>query len=387
MLHIALKMLFGDKAKYLGIVSGIALASLIMIQQPGIMFSMLTHIYGVVSDVGLPDIWVMDPKVRMIDDSKPLLDTQLYRVRGVRGVVWAVPFYKGGQQLRLANGETVRVQLLGLDDATLIGGPAVMLEGELANLRLPDAVIVDENSAKGRMAGPPGSSSGPPTPISVGDTFEINEKTARVVGIAKATSSIDSHPTLYTTYNRAKNFALSERKLLSFVLVKAKPDENPSDVARRITRVTGLAAWTAEEFKARSLSIFLKDSNMLMNFGFVVAIGFVVGAAVTGQLFYNFTMENLRFFGVFKAMGASNRIITAMVMLQALVVGSVGFGIGAGFSALFALSSRGRPGPSLLINWQLLAGCATAVMVMVLIAAAVSLRKVLTLDPAVVFKA
>ena len=386
MLHIALQMLVADKAKYLGIVTGIALASLIMIQQPGIMFSMLTHIYGVVSDVGLPDIWVMDPKVRMIEDSKPLLDTQLYRVRGVQGVDWAVPFYKGGQQLRLANGETARVQLLGLDDATLIGGPAAMLQGRLADLRLPDAVIVDENSARGRMAGPPGASSGKPTPIRVGDTFEINEKTARVVGIAKATQSIDSHPTLYTTYSRAKNFALSERKLLSFILVKAKTDEPAPDVARRITRVTGLAAYTADEFKARSLNIFVKDSNILANFGFVVLIGFVVGAAVTGQLFYNFTMENLRFFGVFKAMGASDRLLMAMVMLQALLVGTVGFGIGAGASAVFAMATKGGPGPSLLLNWQLLTGCAAAVMIMVLVAAAISLRKVLTLEPAIVFK-
>lgn len=387
MLHIALKMLLEDRGKYLGIITGIALASLIMIQQPGIMLSMLTHIYGVVSDVGLPDIWVMDPKVRMIEDSKPMLDTQVFRVRGVPGVQWAVPFYKGGQQVRLSNGETLRVQLLGLDDATLIGGPAAMVQGNLADLRQPDSVIVDEGSANGRMAGPPGQSMGVPTPIRVGDTFEINEKTARVVGIAKATQSIDSHPTLYTTYSRAKSYALSERKMLSFVLVKAKPDENASEVARRISQVTGLTAYTAEAFKERSLGIFLKESSMLTNFGFVVLIGFVVGAAVTGQLFYNFTMENIRYFSVFKAMGASNRLITSMVMLQALLVGSVGFGIGAGASAVFAMATKGSHGPSLLLKWQLLAGCGTAVMLMVLLAAAISLRKVLTLEPAMVFKA
>ena len=34
------------------------------------------------SDVNLPHIWVMDPKVKFSDDCRPLLDTQLYRVRG-----------------------------------------------------------------------------------------------------------------------------------------------------------------------------------------------------------------------------------------------------------------------------------------------------------------
>lgn len=57
---VALKMLFGDRAKYFGIVMGIALASVIMIQQPGMLVSILTRTYSFISDVNLPDIWVMD---------------------------------------------------------------------------------------------------------------------------------------------------------------------------------------------------------------------------------------------------------------------------------------------------------------------------------------
>lgn len=81
MLNIALKMLFGDRGKYFGIITGIALASLIMIQQPGILISMLSHTYSFISDINLPDIWVMDPKVQFIDDTKPLLDTALSGAR------------------------------------------------------------------------------------------------------------------------------------------------------------------------------------------------------------------------------------------------------------------------------------------------------------------
>ena len=66
MYGIALKMLFGDRGKYLGIITGIALASLIMIQQPGILISILSHTYSFISDINLPDIWVMDPKVQFI---------------------------------------------------------------------------------------------------------------------------------------------------------------------------------------------------------------------------------------------------------------------------------------------------------------------------------
>jgi putative ABC transport system permease protein len=386
MIRVALKMLFGDRGKYLGIITGITLASVLMIQQPGILLSMLSRTYSFIADVSLPDIWVMDPKVQFIDDSKPLLDTQLYRVRGVRGVEWAVPLYKGSQKVRLANGEVVTSNILGLDDATLIGGPAVMLAGQLADLHLPDAVIVDEAGAKGRLATPSTTPGGKSTPLRVGDVLEINDKRAFVVGIARATPTFQSQPIIFTTYTRAKNFALNERKLLSYVLVKAKADESAQVVAQRITDETDLVARTADEFKRLSLAYFVKNTGVLINFGFVVLVGFIVGTAVTGQIFYNFTLDNLRHFGVFKAMGTTDRMLVLMILLQALLAGLVGFGLGAGATAIFAAATQGGSGLAMTLNWQLLLGSGVAVLLIVMLTAFLSLRKVLQLEPAVVFR-
>ncbi len=43
----------------------------------------------------------MDPNVQFVDDIKPLSDDDLYRVRGVPGVEWAVRLYKGLGRARL----------------------------------------------------------------------------------------------------------------------------------------------------------------------------------------------------------------------------------------------------------------------------------------------
>lgn len=386
MFQVALKMLFGDRGKYFGIITGIALASLLMIQQPGILISIFSRTYSFITDVALPDIWVMDPMVKFVDDSQPMLDTQLYRVRGVQGVKWAVPLYKGSQRVRLSDGQLVSSNLLGLDDATLIGGPAVMIKGRLADLRLPDAVIVDEAGATGRLAKPATVPGGKPTPLQVGDILEINDKRALVVGIARAGATFQSQPIIYTTYTRATTYALSERKLLSYILVKAKADVPLSEVARRITHDTGMAARTADEFKTMTFKYILNNTSILTNFGFVVIVGFIVGAAVTGQIFYNFTLDNLRYFAVFKAMGATDRMLRRMILLQALLVGFVGFGLGAGVTALFAAATRGGSGLSMTLDWQLLVGSGIAVAIIVLFAALISVRKVLRLEPAVVFK-
>src|SRR3982750_3159641 len=159
---IAIKMLVGDRAKYLGIIMGLTFASLLITQQLAIFLGLMTRTYGAISDLGLPDVWVMDPKVQFIDDSKPLQDTMLYRVRGVDGVEWAVPLYKGLLKARLENGNFQTCNVLGLDDATLIGGPPQMTQGQLSDLRRAEAVIVDDVGAEGKLAKVPTDGDGNP---------------------------------------------------------------------------------------------------------------------------------------------------------------------------------------------------------------------------------
>src|SRR5258708_17426808 len=140
---LAIKMLVGDRAKYLGIVMGLTFASLLITQQLSIFIGLMSRTYGFLTDLSQADIWVMDPKVQFVDDIKPLQDTQLLRVRGVEGVDWAVPLYKGLLKARLDNGNFQTCNVICLDDATLIGGPPCMLEGKLADLLRADSLIVD----------------------------------------------------------------------------------------------------------------------------------------------------------------------------------------------------------------------------------------------------
>src|SRR3954470_15654232 len=149
---VAIKMLVGDRAKYLGIIMGLTFASLLITQQASIFVGLMMRTYGFVSDTGLPDIWVMDPKVQFIDDIKPLQDTQILRVRGIAGVDWAVPLYKGLLKARLDDGNFQTCNVIGLDDTTLIGGPPTMVEGRLEDLRRAEGVIVDAVGAADKLA-------------------------------------------------------------------------------------------------------------------------------------------------------------------------------------------------------------------------------------------
>ena len=382
---VALKMLIGDRSKYLGIIMGLTFASLLITQQAAIFVGLMARTYGFITDTGQADIWVMDPKVQFVDDIKPLQDTQLFRVRSVEGVEWAVPLYKGLLKARLADGTFQTCIVVGLDDATLIGGPPTMVEGQLADLRRSEAVIVDLVGAETKLAKPAAVPDLPPIPLAIGDTLELNDHRAIVVGLANVSRTFQSQPVVYTTYSRATIFAPRERKLLSFILVKAKPGEDQQVLAARIMRVTGLAAYPQEAFKQMTIDYFMQNTGIPINFGIAVALGFIVGTAIAGQTFYNFTLDNLRHFGALKAMGASNLTLLGMILLQALLVGSIGYGLGVGAASLFGYLLRDTE-LAFILPWQLLVVSAAAVTLICVFSALISIRKVMRLEPAIVFK-
>jgi putative ABC transport system permease protein len=377
MLWIAWKMLIGNRAKYLGIVFGVVFAALLIAQQASIFCGLMSLTISQIYDTAGPDIWVMDANVQFVDDIKPLSDTELFRVKGVPGVDWAVRFYKGIARARLEEGTYEQMILLGIDDATLVGAPQEVFLGSIADLRRPDAVIIDDAGYKRIWPG---------EPFRLGRVFEMNDRRAVLVGVTKASRTFQSFPIIYTRYSQAVLFAPPERKVLSFVLADAQPGLDPEEVCRRITERTGLQALTQEQFTWKTILYYLRKTGIPVNFGITVFLGFLVGTAIAGQTFYLFTVENIRQFGALKAMGTSNWMILLMVLSQAIQVGVVGYGVGVGLAALFGFWSRAVTRLSFFMPWQVLAITGVAVFVIVLLASLLSVRKVLVVDPAIVFR-
>jgi len=382
---IAFKMLIGNRGKFYAMVFGVALTSLIITQQTSIFLGLMSRTVGFIYDTAQPDLWVMDPKVQFVDDIKPLQDTKLLQVRGVEGVQWAVPLYKGSIRARLPNGTFQTCNVIGLDDATLIAGPPVMVEGTLGDLRRADGVIVDEAAAKGKLAKPGATSDAPKTPLRVGDILELNDNRAVVVGIASVTRTFQSQPVVYTTYSRAMRFAPRERKLLSFILVKAKDGYKLGDVAKRIKKQVSLAAFTANQFRGVTIRYFMKNTGIPINFGIAIGLGFLVGVAIVGQTFFSFIVDNMRYLGILKAMGASNKLLFQMILLQTFLVGAIGSGLGMGVACLTSIISKNSE-LAFYLPWQIPVITVLATSLITLITAMASLHKVLRLEPGIVFR-
>jgi putative ABC transport system permease protein len=270
--------------------------------------------------------------------------------------------------------------VIGLDDQTLVGAPAEMIVGSVGDLRRPDAIILDLRGFQMLF---------PDEEPRTGWVVEMNDRRAVVVGICKSSPTFQTFPIAYTLYSRATLYAPQERRLMSFVLARCEPGHPTSEVAQRIRERTGLQALTSQEFSAVTIRYTMERTGIPVNFGITMLIGFIIGAAIAGQMFYLFTLDNLKQFGALKAMGVTNRRIVGMVLMQALVVGALGYAIGVGLASLaeeiLAANIKGLP-LAAYMAWQLpLLSAAAAALIMVA-AALFSLRRVLRLEPASVFR-
>ncbi len=116
---IALKMLTGDRAKYLGLIFTIAFCTFLLENQTSIFAGILKRTGSQIRDITDAEIWVMDAKTEYFEQTKSLKDTDLNRVRGVDGVQWAVKLYKGSPVARTLDGKFAVSFCLGLRSASV----------------------------------------------------------------------------------------------------------------------------------------------------------------------------------------------------------------------------------------------------------------------------
>lgn len=377
MMRLALKMLFGDRAKYAMLVCGLTFCALLMTQQTSVFCGLLLWTTATVRNVRVP-IWVADAKVEQVNEVVPLREIDLQRVRSVDNVQWAVPLFWSILQARLPDGTFQAVQLTGLDSATLVGRPGHIREGNIEDLRLPNAVIVDQVAiSKFRKRG---------IELHVGSTFEINDKEARVVAICETERSFLGQPYVFTTYSRALEYSPPQRKLLSFILVQPKPGADVALLLERIGSIGGLRAFSSDDFARRTIEWYFKNTGIPISFGTVVLMGIIVGIAIAGQTFYLFIHENIRFMAALKAMGAGRFLLIRMVTLQAFTVGFTGYGLGVGLAAGFGNAVLKKGEPPFYMPWQVLVFSGAVILLICIISALVGVIKVIRAEAAMVFK-
>jgi putative ABC transport system permease protein len=376
---VAIRMLTGDRVKFIGLVFGIAFSTLLITQQLTIFVNLLMRGASAVNEVSTANIWVMDPVGRTPDITLPMASTALDRVRGVPGVSYAAPMLRSGATIRTPDGKLEGVTVVGVDDATLIGLPRRMKLGQRQDLSAPDSVFIDDSGAN-KLFGK--------SDIIVGTRLELNDRRAVIAGIVDATPTFTAGVILYTKYSNALNFVPGTRNRLSFILVQTDAGQNPANVVKAIEERTGLRAREAKDFAQDGIDFIVDNTGIPINFGITVVLGVIVGIAIVGLTFSLFIRDNIKQFGALKAIGVTNNKIRIMVAAQSGLVALIGYGIGFFLTAIFiaAGSANSDAFKGFYIPWQIPLITAGVVLAIIFLTGLIGLRSVLKLEPAEVFR-
>jgi putative ABC transport system permease protein len=395
MLRVAVKMLLGDRAKYVGLLFGITFTSFLVTFAGSYFCGFMTRGFALIAENPGADVWVMDPAVESTEQTTNIPDSALDRVRSVDGVRTAVPLGLATADARFANGRFQSFQLICVDDATLFGVPSLKDNVPATVLRAPDAAIVDPGGTDGKLETPVSKADqwpyGQPhldaatRELQAGDELLVNDHRVVIQGRSLALPRYPPRPLMYTTLSNARRVLLSERHLLTFVLASAAPGVSPRDLARRIQVQTGLKARSSDDFKADTVYWFLINSEDVGDMASMISIAMFVGFGVTGVMLYMFTADSLKQYAVLKTMGASSKLLITMIFVQSGLCALLGTGLGLGLCAVVGQLAIVEFDYPFRMMWFTPVLGGVMVMLVSVVAALISVRPVLKLEPGIVF--
>ena len=378
MLWLAFRILFQERGRLVITLVGIVFSSVLTLVEVGIYLGMMGNATGVVRHTD-GDIWVVSQNVPNFDFSQPFPAYRINRIRALDEVLWAEKIHVWFAFLKLADGRREQAQIIGFNPDTGIGGPWEMAAGRASDVKGGNYIIMDQSSRQ-RLG-----------KLELGSTWEINlfkEQSYKLVALSRGALSFTTIPVVFTSYNEIdKNLMGTDFEgQTSFIVVKLKDPAKTELVVQRLrAALPDNDVYTKTGFIMRTVDYWTIQTGMGMAFFLTAMLAVLIGGAIVGQTIYAGTIEHMRDYGTLKAMGAHNSDINLVILTQAAVSAVIGFAIGM----IVTVAARGgieSAGVAMQLPLVLFAAVFAIIMLTCLAAAYISVRKVKTLDPVMVFR-
>ncbi len=370
---LAQRNLMHDKVRLVVTLTGVVFAVVLIVVELG-LFVGFTVTTSSIIDKSNVDLWVVSKGTPYIEQGSVFSERKLYQVLATPGVARADKYIVRFSNWKTPEGAEEGIQIVGFNPYSGIGGPWNVVEGNLEDLKTPDAVMVDEIYQKKLGV------------TKIGEIFEINGRRARVVGFTRGIRAFTTTPYVFTSFKNAQGYTRIAEDQTFFVLVRAVPGTNMAALQQRLeSRLHDVDVLTTTKFSSMTRFYWMFTTGAGVAVLIAALLGLVVGIVVVAQTIYATTMDHIREYGTLKAMGAPNSYIYRVIVTQAGMSAVAGYGL-AMFVSIFIVRASRSGGAAILLPWQMAVGIFFLTLLMCVSAAVVSINKVTSLDPATVFR-
>lgn len=371
---LARRNLLHDKVRLAVTLTGIVFAVVLIVVELG-LFVGFTVTTSSIIDRSHADFWIVSKNTPYIEQGRAFSERKLYQVIATPGVARAEKYVAHWTQWRDPSGAEEGVQVIGFDThSDTLGGPWNLVAGNLDDLHTPDAIIIDE-IYKQKLG-----------VQHIGDICEISGRRARVVGFTRGIRSFTTSPYVFTDFKNAQAFTNLQEDQTNFILVKAKPGTDLNALRRELSaRLRDVDVLPSAKFSSMTRIYWMFTTGAGVAVLLAAVLGLVVGVVVVAQTIYATTMDHIREYGTLKAMGASNGYIYRVIITQAGISAVAGYLL-AMLVSVFVVRASESGGAAIVMPWQMAVGIFFLTLGMCVTAALVSINKVTTIDPAMVFR-
>jgi putative ABC transport system permease protein len=312
----ALKTLLSDRGKLLTGLGGV-IFSLVLMNVQGGLFLGLMRKASVLVDHCDADLWVGHQRIENVDFAHDIPEAWINRLRGIEAVERVEPYIVGKGMATLPDGGFEDVWMIGSDPATMLGTGWSFVEGSSDDLRRPDAVSFDEIDAQ-KLGNP-----------KVGDWLEINGHRAKLVARTSGITGFVTTPYLFTTLETARRMSDIPSGYCSYFLVKARPGADIDQLQGEVRRqVPDAIVHTPREFAKISQDYWMKRTGIGVSFGAATGLGLLVGLMMVAQSLYALALDHIGDYATLKALGAEDRHVCGIILLQSLSIAGAGTIVG-----------------------------------------------------------
>jgi len=370
---LARRNLFHDKIRLMVTLTGIIFAVVLIVVQMGLFFGFTTSTKSVL-DHSQADLWITARNTPYVDVAVGFNERKFYRVLATPGVAAAQKYIVRWSQWKDQSGRTESVEVVGVDPNRFMGLPWNVVEGDASQLKQPHAVMVDE-IYKDKLG-----------VHKVGEWFEVRGYRVKVVGFTRGIRAFTTAPYVFTSFKNAQDFCIFDVDQTNFVLVKAAAGVDLKQLQAELQRrLPDNDVYRTQEFAEKTSNYWMFTTGAGISVLMGAVLGLVVGLVVVTQTIYATTMDHIREFGTLKAMGAPNSYVYRVIITQAAIAAVMGYSM-ALVVTFFVTHGGSSAGAPIMVSWRLLVIMFFVTVGMCITAGVVSIKKVMGLDPAMVFR-